>query len=59
MAGSQPNPAMNTTAHFLPITVGGIILLGGFVMCAVVRDRMWRRLPAGGQEVWGGAPSER
>lgn len=39
------HPAMNTTAHFLPLTVGGIGLLVVFVVFAVVRDRMWRRLP--------------
>ena len=35
------HPAMNTTAHFLPLTLGGIGLLVAFAMFAVVRDRMW------------------
>jgi hypothetical protein len=43
LATALLHPAMNTTAHFLPMTVGGIILPGGFVICAVVHDRMWRR----------------
>ncbi len=53
------HPAMNTTAHFLPITVGGIILLGFFVVFAVVRDRMWQRLSVGGNAPSDGTPGGR
>jgi membrane protease YdiL (CAAX protease family) len=41
------HPAMNTATHFLPVTIGGIILLGAFVAFAVVSDRMWQKLPTG------------
>jgi len=42
------HPAMNTATHFLPVTLGGVLLLAIFVAFIIVRDRMWRRLPAPG-----------
>jgi len=39
------HPAMNTATQFLPITLAGLGLLLAFVAFAIVRDRMWRRLP--------------
>ena len=39
------HPAMNTATQFLPVTLAGLGLLLAFVAFAIVRDRMWRRLP--------------
>lgn len=36
------HPAMNTATHFLPITLGGLIVLATCAVVAVIRDRMWR-----------------
>jgi len=44
------HPAMNTATRFLPITIGGIMLLVAFVVFAVVSDRMWRVLSVGEKE---------
>jgi len=38
------HPAMNTATHFLPITLGGLVVLAACAVFAVARDRMWRRM---------------
>lgn len=46
------HPAMNTTGHFLPGTLGTIMLVIVFMIFVVVLDRMWRRLPAGSLAIY-------
>ncbi len=36
------HPAMNTATHFLPITLGGLVVLATCAVFAVIRDGMWR-----------------
>ena len=46
------HPSMNTTGHFLPGTLGAIMLVVVFIIFVVVLGRMWRRLPAGNPAVY-------
>ena len=52
LATALLHAAMNTTAHFVPITLGGIMLLGAFVVFIVVCGRMWRKLPGNDPAVY-------
>ena len=45
------HPAVNVTSHFIPMTVGAIVLLGAFLVFAILRDRMWRRSPPASPDV--------
>jgi uncharacterized protein len=36
------HPAMNTATHFLPVTLGGLVILATCAAFAVTCDRMWR-----------------
>lgn len=46
------HPSMNTTGHFLPGTLGAIMLVVAFMIFVVILDRMWRRLPAGSPTIY-------
>ena len=37
--------SMNITSNFIPLTIGAILILVVFLVFAIVRDRMWRKLP--------------
>jgi len=52
LATALLHPSMNTTGHFLPGTLGAIMLVVVFMILVVVLDRMWRRLPADNPAVY-------
>jgi len=52
LATALLHPSMNTTGHFLPGTLGAIMLIVVFMILVVVLDRMWRRLPADNPAVY-------
>ena len=48
------HPAMNTATRYLPVTLGGVILLAAVAAAAVARDRMWRRVASTRPSAGGG-----
>ena len=44
--------SMNTTGHFIPGTLGAIMLVVAFMIFVVILDRMWRRLPVGSPAIY-------
>ncbi|MDX9956620.1 MAG: CPBP family intramembrane glutamic endopeptidase, partial [Anaerolineae bacterium] len=40
------HPAMNVMGSFLNATLGALVLLFAFIIFIIVRDKMWRKLPA-------------
>jgi membrane protease YdiL (CAAX protease family) len=46
------HPAMNTTGNFLTPSIGALILILVFTVFVVLRDKMWRKLPADSPAVY-------